>query len=198
MKNGAAVWAAVVLAAAVLPVISALTVGGRDRTFAKRWLMCLMGNAIILLLVSFGFAFQRSVDLALIERDPYAVFDFSWFEKIKLYLSSSFLAATWGPIILISLIISLVTLYGKNRRQRAVFGCRGAFLTYVACDIALAIVKDLSIVELIKDVVFDFVGAILFGAAASVLLSIIFGEGRLTPAPFDARRAYAAAAKLRQ
>jgi hypothetical protein len=36
-----------------------------------------------------------------------------------------------------------------------------------------------------KNLVFDLIGAILFGAAASVLISLIFGETRLRRRPVD-------------
>src|SRR5437660_8485289 len=90
-----------------------------------------------------------------------------------------------AAIALLSLIISWVTLFGKNRRQWAIFGCRSAFLAYVIFDIVGAIVKDSSILALMKDLVFDLIGAILFGAVASLLISLIFGEMLLRRRPVD-------------
>src|SRR5207245_1528915 len=120
--------------------------------------------------------------------DPYFPFHLSWWQKGSIFLSSiSFIQITQGlaAIALLSLIISWVTLFGKNRRQWAIFGCRSAFLTYVVFDIALSIVNDSSILELMKNLVFDLIGAILFGVAASVLISLIFGETLLRRQPVE-------------
>src|SRR6266478_914236 len=185
-------WVAVVLAAAILPVISTLTAEKKSGSLAKRWMICLLANIGVFCLVLFGFMFQGLVDYAIVHPDPffgdpYSPFHFSWWQKGTIYLRSlSFIRGqSLAAIALLSLIISWVTLFGKNRRQWAIFGCRSAFLAYVTVDIVLAIVNDSSILELIKDLVFDLIGAILFGAAASVLISLIFGEMRVGRRPVD-------------
>lgn len=177
-------WVPAVLAAAILPVISALTAKNGSGSLVKRWIICWIANIAVFCLVLFGFMFQGFVDYAIADRDPvfgdpYFPFHFSWWQKGTIYLSSlSFILGTQGlaAIALLSLVISWATLFGKNRRQWAIFGCRAAFLAYVIVDIVLAIVNDSSIVELMKNLVFDLIGAILFGAVASVLISLIFGE----------------------
>jgi hypothetical protein len=175
-------WVAVGLAAAVLPMMSALTARKGTGRLLKRWTLCWIANIVVFCLVSFGFMFQGLVDFSLTPRDPffgdpYSPFHLNWWQKGTIYLKSlSFGAEGLAAIILLSLIISWATLFGKNRRQWAIFGCRAAFLAYVIVDIALAIINDSSIQELMKDLVFDLIGAILFGALASVLISLIFGE----------------------
>jgi len=192
-SNRELLWVAVVLAAAILPVMSALTAKKGSNSLAKRWIICGIANIVVFCLVLFGFMFQGVVDYAIADADPffggpYSAFHLSWWQKGRIYLSSaSFIPNTEGlaAIALLSLIISWVTLFGKRRRQRAVFGCRSAFLAYVTFDIVLAIVNDSSILELMKNLVFDLVGAILFGAAASVLISLIFGEMWLRRRPVE-------------
>jgi len=185
--NGELLWIPVVLAAAILPVISALTANKASGSLAKRWIICWIANIAMFCLVLFGFMFQGFVDYAIADRDPffgdpYFPFHFSWWQKGRIYLSGALsMQSTQGlaAIALLSLVISWVTLFGKNRRQWAIFGCRAAFLAYVIFDIVGAIVKDSSILGLMKDLVFDLIGAILFGAAASVLIGLIFSETRL-------------------
>ena len=194
--NRELLWVAAALAAAILPVISALTAKKRSGSFAKRLIICWIANIAVFCLVLFGFMFQGLVDYTIGESDPifgdpYSPFHLSWWEKGRIYLSSQLfiqgLASTEGlaEIALLSLIISWATLFGKNRRQWAIFGCRSAFLAYVVLDIAVAIVNDSSILELMKNLVFDLIGAILFGAAASVLISLIFGETWLRRRPVE-------------
>jgi hypothetical protein len=183
-------WVAAVLAAAILPVISALTAKKGSGSLFKRWIICWIANIAVFCLVSLGFMFQGLVDYAIADvfGDPYFPFHLSWWQRGEIYLSSGlFIQTTQGlsAIALLSLIISWVTLFGKNRRQWAIFGCRAAFLAYVIVDIVLAIVNDSSILELMKNLVFDLIGAILFGAAASVLISLIFGETWLRRRPVD-------------
>jgi hypothetical protein len=192
-SNRKLLWAAVVLAAAILPVMSALTAKKASDSLAKRWIICGIANIVVFCLVLFGFMFEGIVDYAISDADPifgdpYSPFQFNWWQKGRIYLSStSFIPNMQGlaAIALLSLIISWVTLFGKSRRQWAIFGCRSAFLAYVIFDIVLAIVNDSSILELMKNLVFDLVGAILFGASASVLISCIFGETWLRRPPVE-------------
>jgi hypothetical protein len=189
--RGEILWVAVVLAAAILPMISALTAKRRSGNLAKRWIICWIANIGVFCLVLFGFMFQGLVDYAITQPDPffgdqYSPFHLSWWQKGTIYLKSvSFSTQGLAAIVLLSLIISWATLFGKNRRQWAIFGCRAAFLAYVIVDIVLAIVNDSSIQELMKNLVFDLIGAILFGAVASVLISLIFGEMSLRRRPVD-------------
>lgn len=190
-ENRELLWVAVVLAAAIFPVMSALTAKKGSGSLAKRWIICWIANIAVFCLVLFGFMFQGFVDYAIAHShpffdDPYFPFHLSWWQKGTIYLRSApFIQDTQSlaAIALLALIISWVTLFGKSRRQWAIFGCRSAFLAYVIFDIALAIVNDSSILELMKNLVFDLVGAILFGAAASVLISLIFGETWLRRRP---------------
>jgi hypothetical protein len=191
--RGEILWVAVALAAAILPVISALTAKKGSGSLAKRWIICWIANIAVFCLVSFGFMFQGLVDYAIGQPDPffgdpYSPFHFSWWQKGTIYLRSlSFIRSTQSlaAIVLLSLIICWATLFGKNRRQWSICGCRAAFLAYVIVDIVLAIVNDSSIQELMKNLVFDLIGAILFGAVASVLISLIFGETWLRRRPVD-------------
>jgi hypothetical protein len=178
--NRTLLWLPVVLAAAVLPLISALT-AKKTGSFAKSWIICWIANLAVFCLVLFGYIFQGCVDYVIapdpIFGGPYSPFQFSWWQKGTIFLRNlSFIPPTegLGLIALVSLVISWATLFGKTRRQWAIFGCRAAFLAYAIVDIALAIVNDSSILELMKNLVFDLIGAILFGAAASVLISFIF------------------------
>src|SRR5713226_8582918 len=148
--NRELLWVAVVLAAAILPVMSALTAKKGSASLAKRWIICWIANIVVFCLVLFGFMFQGLVDYAIADADPffgdpYSAFHFSWWQKGRIFLSSApFIQDTQdlAAIALLSLIISWVTLFGKNRRQWAIFGCRSAFLAYVIFDIVLAIVND--------------------------------------------------------
>jgi hypothetical protein len=182
--NRTLVWVPVVLAAAVLPMISALTAKKQSGSFAQRWIICLIANIAVFCLVLFGYVFQGFIDYAIVRPDSifgdaYSPFQFSWWQKGTIYLQTrSFFPQTeqLGLIALVSLVVSWATLFGKTRREWAIFGCRAAFLAYTIFDIALAIVNDSSILELMKNLVFDLIGAIIFGAAASVLINLIFGK----------------------
>ena len=64
-SNRELLWVAVVLAAAILPVMSALTAKKGSNSLAKRWIICGIANIVVFCLVLFGFMFQGVVDYAI-------------------------------------------------------------------------------------------------------------------------------------
>jgi hypothetical protein len=170
-------WIAAMIAGVFFPIISAVTMGSRNGGAWQRVVRSGLAYGVVFGLVYSGFAFQALIDFGATQ-DPYFPINLSWFDIAKIYLIGGMGSGNIGLICLLSLLIAWVTLFGKNRQQWAIFGCRAAFITYVCNDILVAIVNDSSIQTLIKDIIFDLVGAIIFGAFAAVFLGWIFPEAR--------------------
>jgi hypothetical protein len=170
-------WIAAIAAGVFFPVFSALTLDRKNGGALKRLVRSWLAYGAVFGLVYLGFAFQGLIDFGN-AKDPYFPIYLGWFEVVKLYFILGPGTGSVGMIWLLSLLICWVTLFGKDRRQWAIFGCRAAFLTYASYDILATIVSNSSIYALIKEIVFDLVGAILFGAFVAVLLAWIFPEAQ--------------------
>lgn len=162
------------IAMIVLPVISASSLKRcRAKNGVVRYLLCLIAYAITAVIVACGYWFEGLVNSALRERNFYSGWD--WIEAV---LTQYQYFAGIDVIVLVASIIACAVLFASDYRSRVVTAFRASFVTFMAFDILQGMQGGYGVAEYIRAGVFNFVGALAFGAVCAACLNrvIPFGD----------------------
>jgi hypothetical protein len=150
-------WIPALIAAIVLPLLSAVVTKSVPGTFLPRYLRCLVSYGIVCFLISLGYLFQGSLPNPR-QSVGYSLtsgWDF-WSTLVRgFYFSISQLAAP----VLAGCVASFVLLVATDDRSQSANTFRAAFVAFFTLDILLGMETGFSGTEYIYNVAFDLVGA---------------------------------------
>jgi hypothetical protein len=155
------------VAVIILPVISAFSVKTcRTKNGIIRYVLCLIAYAITVAIVVCGYWFEGLVSSAIEERNFHS--GWHWIEAV---LRQYEYFAGFDVIVLIASIIACAVLFARDYRSRVVIGFRASFVTFMGFDILQGMQAGFGVAEYIKAGVFNFVGALAFGAVCAACLN---------------------------
>jgi len=173
-------WIPAAMAAAILPLFSALLLSKGKRGYAFRYLRCLAAYVVVWLLVSVGYLVQGSLPSPMrsIQYSNVSGWEFARLLVMNEYQQLSNLAST----ILAASVICFSLLIGDNQRSRSTNTFRAGFVALMALDLLFGMETGFTGTQYIYNLAFNLFGAFLLSVFAP------FFVARLIPASNDLRR----------
>jgi hypothetical protein len=156
-----------VLLIVTLPLLSAVSVSKRG---GKRWgivyLRCLAAYFASFSLIAVGYFFQNIFMLM-----PQASRYWGGWQTIWVAVKFWPHGVYWGTVVTEACIVQFVVLLSKDREKIAVAGFRASFLTLAFGDILYGIINSFGPEEYVRDVFFNFIGAIAFAVVNAAIVN---------------------------
>ena len=152
-------WIPAMIAALVLPLLSAVVTKTVPGSFIPRYFRCLLSYLVISFLISLGYLFQDSLPNP--SRSVGYTLTNGWAFWITLIRQAYFSISPLAGPVLTGCITSFVLLVATDDRSQSTNTFRAAFVTFFTLDILLGMEIGFRGMEYIYNVGLDLVGAFL-------------------------------------